>query len=105
MPELVRLYIRSVLIGILLSLVFSGAIIFFDVVGMRNLMLLTSGGWLAAFLLVFFNAILFAGVQFAFAVMSLADGGNGGGLRNRIAARLRDPRIPAPAVSRARPHD
>jgi hypothetical protein len=72
MPELVRLYIRQVAIGFALAVVFVGLLLGFDVAGLRGLILSTQGGWLALFLLVFFNGIVFGGVQFAISIMRMA---------------------------------
>lgn len=73
MPELVRLYIRNVLLGLLLAVCFAALLIGFDVANLRHLTLETTGGWLAILMLVVFNTIVFAGVQFAIAVMRLAE--------------------------------
>lgn len=77
MPELVRLYLRNILIGFLLALVFTGLLIGLDVANLRHLTLETRGGWLGIVMLVIFNTIVFAGVQFAIAVMRMADPGDG----------------------------
>ncbi|MDO5646450.1 hypothetical protein [Paracoccus sp. (in: a-proteobacteria)] len=81
MPKLVRLYIVSVLIGIVLAMIFTALLIVLDVARLRHLIASSDMGWLAVFMLVFFNSIIFASVQFAIAVMSLADGSGGGGRR------------------------
>jgi len=72
MPELVRLYIRHCLIGFGLAVVFVALLLGFDVAGLRGLVLTTQGGALAVVLLVVFNGLVFAGVQFAIAVMRMA---------------------------------
>ena len=72
MPELVRLYIRNILLGLLLAVVFTAALIVLDVAHLRHLTLETAGGWLAIVMLVVFNTIVFAGVQFGIAVMRMA---------------------------------
>ena len=83
MPQLVRLYIQSVAIGFALSAVFAAALIGFDVMGVGHLILTSNVGWIAALMLVMFNGIIFAGVQFGIRVMLMAeeDEGPKGGLR------------------------
>jgi hypothetical protein len=77
MPELIKLYIRQVLVGFGISGVFVALLLVFDVVGLRGLILTTQGGWMALFLLFFFNGLVFAGVQFAIRVMMMAEPGSG----------------------------
>ena len=98
MPELVRLYIRSVLIGFGLSLAFTAGLIWLDVMGVGRLILASSQGWIAALMLVVFNGIIFAGVQFGLRVMMMAepDEGHRGGLRQH------DVWQPAPVTAPAR---
>lgn len=86
MPKLVRLYIQSVVIGFGLSVVFLGGLIWMDVAGLRGLIFGSSSGYLAALMLVMFNGVFFGGVQFAIAVMRLAepDDGPRGGLGQRL---------------------
>lgn len=73
MPQLVRLYLVSILIGFALALSFTALLVLLDVAGLRNLVLGSSAGWLGALMLVFFNTILFSGVQFGIAVMRMAE--------------------------------
>lgn len=86
MPELVRLYIRQCLIGFAMAGVFVGLLLGFDVAGLRGLVMATQGGYLAVFLLFFFNGLVFAGVQFGMTIMRMArdDGGDGGGRRDAL---------------------
>ena len=103
MPELIRLYIRNIFFGFLLALVFTAALVVLDVANLRHLTLETSGGWLALGLLVVFNTIVFAGVQFAIAIMRMAEPEDGprGGKRAPVAEP--EPVVaPAPAASRRR---
>lgn len=72
MPALVRLYIVNVCIGFALAAVFTGLLVWLDVAGLRHLILHTPDGPLAGALLVLFNGIVFAGVQFGIAVMRMA---------------------------------
>lgn len=73
MPELVRLYIRNIVFGLGLAVVFTVALIGLNVANLRHLTLDTSGGWLAIAMLIIFNSIVFAGVQFGIAVMRMAE--------------------------------
>ncbi|MGP3698642.1 hypothetical protein [Rhodobacter sp. NSM] len=73
MPQLVRLYIVNVLIGFAISIAFVVALVALDVAGLGHLVLGTDMGWLGGVMLVMFNGVVFAGVQFAIAVMRMAD--------------------------------
>ena len=63
----------NVAYGFALACVFTGLLIGFDIAHLRHLVVATQGGWLAVLMLVVFNTIVFAGVQFAIAVMRMAD--------------------------------
>ena len=101
MPRLIRLYIVNVAIGYALSALFLGLLIAFDFAGLRHLILHTPSGWIAGVMFFVSNGVVFAGVQFAFAVMSLAerDGGPRGGLR--IPALMQRQMIPVKVEARA----
>ncbi|TNC64494.1 hypothetical protein [Rubellimicrobium roseum] len=89
MPHLIRLYIRNVALGFGLALAFVALLIGFDVAGLRHLVLGTEMGWLGGVMLVMFNGIVFAGVQFGVAVMRMAepeDEGPRGGTRLPLQA-------------------
>ena len=73
MPKLIRLYITSVAIGFALSAVFLGLLVWQDIAGLGHLVLDTASGGVAAVMLFVMNGIIFAGVQFAIAIMRLAD--------------------------------
>ena len=73
MQPLVRLYIRHVFFGFLLALVFTGCLMWLNVGNLRHLILSTEDGAVALLMLVVFNTIVFAGVQFAIAVMGMAE--------------------------------
>ncbi|MBP1804690.1 hypothetical protein [Rubellimicrobium aerolatum] len=73
MPKLVRLYISSVLCGFALAAVFVALLLALDVAGLRHLVLDTRSGWLGGLLLVVFNGIVFAGVQFGIRIMRMAE--------------------------------
>lgn len=98
MPKLIRLYIVNVAIGVALAVVFTALLIGFDVANLRHLVFADPMGWVAVFMLVMFHSVLFAGVQFAIAVMRLAqdDDAGGGGRRIRVFTQR------APATQPAR---
>lgn len=73
MPRLVRLYIISVLIGLVLSILFTALLLLLDVAGLRHLVLGSTAGWLAGLMLVIFNTIVFSGVQFGIRIMALGE--------------------------------
>lgn len=73
MPKLVRLYIESVALGFVLSAAFTAGLMWLDVGGIGHLVLGSDIGWVAAAMLVVFNGIVFAAVQFAFRVMGMAE--------------------------------
>jgi len=103
MPELVRLYIRSVLQGFGISAVFTAALIWWDVAGIGHLILGSDIGWIAAAMMVFFNGIVFAGVQFALRIMAMADDGDepkgGRGARQPVLVPVP---VPVPVSTRRR---
>lgn len=73
MPQLVRLYIKNCLIGFAIAGLFVGIILGLDVANLRHLVFATSGGWIAALILFVCSGTIFAGVQFGYAVMGLAE--------------------------------
>ncbi|MGC8201969.1 hypothetical protein ACP2AV_04620 [Aliiroseovarius sp. PTFE2010] len=73
MPKLVSMYIRHVLIGFGLSSIFVAALLWINVANLRHLIFTSDVGILALILLVVFNGIVFSGVQFAIAIMNLAE--------------------------------
>jgi hypothetical protein len=91
MPELVRLYIRSAVVGFVVSAVFTAALVWWDVAGIGRLILGSDIGGVAVLMLVVFNGIVFAAVQFAVRIMALADKGDG----PRGGDRVRHP-VPVP---------
>lgn len=72
-PDLIQLYIKSCAIGFVLSAIFVGLLLGFDIMGLGGLIARSDVGLLALVLIWFFNGIVFAGVQFAYAIMSMAD--------------------------------
>ena len=90
LPRLVRLYIKQALYGFVLSAIFVAMLLGFNVANLRHLMFATHGGWIAGFMLFFFNGLVFAGVQFAISIMRMAepeDKGPKGGHRGRTPLR------------------
>ena len=72
-PDLIRLYIKSCAIGFVLSAIFVGLLIGFDVMGLGGLIARSDVGPLAILMIWFFNGVVFASVQFAIAIMGMAD--------------------------------
>ncbi|MDE4131804.1 hypothetical protein PXK00_01685 [Phaeobacter sp. QD34_3] len=98
MPKLVRLYIRNVALGFAIAAVFVGLLLWFNVMNLWGLISTSDVGLLAVGILWFMNGIVFAGVQFAFAVMSLADKDDGP-RRGTPVVNLFKP-VPVEAVAR-----
>lgn len=86
MPQLIRLYVTNVAIGFAMAAAFVALLIWQDVAGVGHLVMNSDMGVVAALMLWLFHGVLFAGVQFAIAVMAMAehDAPRGG---------LRDPRL------------
>ncbi|NCQ24794.1 MAG: hypothetical protein COW54_10755 [Rhodobacteraceae bacterium CG17_big_fil_post_rev_8_21_14_2_50_63_15] len=87
MPKLIRLYITQVAIGFGLAGVFVAMLLWFDVAHLWHLVSGSDKGILAVVILWFANGIVFAGVQFAIAVMRMKDDDDDeprGGHRQRI---------------------
>lgn len=72
-PNLMHLYLRHCVIGFLLSVVFVGLILFYDVAGLRGLVMGSDIGILAIFLLWFFIGTVFGSVQFAIVIMFMSE--------------------------------
>lgn len=90
MPKLIKLYIVNVAYGFALSVVFLGLLLWQDVAGLRHLIFGSDIGWVAAFMMVVMNGVVFASVQFAIAVMRMAEDPEGpkGGTRAPNVSRL-----------------
>ena len=73
MPKLVGLYIRQCAIGFALSAIFVGAMLWLDIGGLAHLILASDAAVLAVVMLWVMNGIVFAGVQFAWVIMSMAE--------------------------------
>ena len=74
MPQLVRLYLASIAIGLALAIVFTLLLIWLDVAHLGHLITSSRAGLLAAAMLVIFNTIVFSGVQFGIAIMRMGEG-------------------------------
>jgi TRAP-type C4-dicarboxylate transport system permease small subunit len=105
MPELVRLYIRSVALGFAIAGAFTAGLIWQDVAGIGHLILGSDIGWIAAAMLVVFNGIVFSSVQFAFKIMAMAgddEGPRGGrGAREPVLVPVLVP-VAVQATAKAR---
>ncbi|MDF1802694.1 hypothetical protein [Thalassovita sp.] len=86
MPKLIRLYITHVLIGFAIAAAFVAMLLYFNIANLWHLVTHSPSGLLAVGILWFANGIVFAGVQFAIAVMRLKDDddSHGGGRRDPI---------------------
>nr|WP_170616590.1 hypothetical protein [uncultured Ruegeria sp.] len=73
MPKLIRLYITQVAWGFVISAAFVTVLLVFNVANLRNLITGSELGLIALLMIWFMNGIVFAGVQFAYAVMSMAE--------------------------------
>lgn len=73
MPKLVSLYIRNIAFGFALSAIFVAALLYFNIANLWHLVNSSSMGWVAVLMLFIFNGIVFAGVQFAIAIMQIDD--------------------------------
>ncbi|AWD21119.1 hypothetical protein [Fuscovulum blasticum] len=104
MPKLIRLYIQSVAIGFGLAAAFAGVLVWQDVMGVGRLILGSDMGLVALVMLIVFNGIIFAGVQFALRVMMMAESDDGpkGGLRQHVAPVPVRVVVPAPAKAAAK---
>ena len=71
MPRLVRLYIHHVFIGFGLGLLFTGLLLWLNVANLWHLVSTSDLGLMAAGMLVFFNGLVFASVQFAYVIMTM----------------------------------
>ena len=98
MPELVKMYIRNVLIGFAVAAVFVGGLLWFNVANLWHLISTSDVGLLAVVVLWFAHGIVFAGVQFAWAVMAMAEDTNSGPRRGTpVVDQFRPIRVEASA--------
>lgn len=90
MPKLVRLYITQVAIGFGIAAAFVAMLLWFDIANLWHLVTHSDKGLLAVIILWVSNGIVFAGVQFAIAVMRMKDDDDDeprGGHRQRVMTR------------------
>lgn len=90
MPKLIKLYITQVAIGFGISGVFVALLLWFDIANLWHLVTHSRDGLLALLILWVANGIVFAGVQFAIAVMRMKDDDDDdhhGGLRQHVMRR------------------
>ena len=73
MPKLIRLYITQVAWGFVISAVFVGVLLALNVANLRHLITGSEIGLIALVMIWVMNGIVFAGVQFAYAIMSMAE--------------------------------
>ncbi len=73
MPKLIRLYITHCAIGFAIAAAFVAMLLWFNVANLWHLVSTSPSGLLAVVILWVSNGIVFAGVQFAIAVMRLKD--------------------------------
>lgn len=73
MPKLIELYIRQVLIGFGLSAVFVGLLLYTNVGNLWHLVTNSNMGIVAVIMLFMANGIIFAGAQFAFTILRMAE--------------------------------
>ena len=102
MPQLVRLYVHSVLVGLAVAAAFTAALIAFDVAGIGGLIWRSDIGLVAVAMLVMFNTVVFSGVQFGIRIMSLARDDDSGP-RGRGDALHDAAAIPVPVRATATP--
>lgn len=100
MPKLIRFYIVNCIIGFTVAGIFTAGIMYFNVANLWHLISGSDIGLMAIFVFWVLNGIVFAGVQFAVAIMLMGDSdddddtGPRGGMRIPI-------RVPAAAQKRA----
>ena len=97
MPKLIQLYIRNVALGFVIAAVFVGMLLWFNVMNLWQLVSTSDVGLLAVGILWFMNGIVFAGVQFAWAVMSLADKEDGPRRGTPVVNHFEPVRVKVPA--------
>lgn len=73
MPKLIRLYITQVAWGFVISAVFVGVLLALNVANLRDLITGSDIGLIALLMIWFMNGIVFAGVQFAYKIMNMAE--------------------------------
>lgn len=100
MPELIKLYIRNVIIGFLVAGAFVAMLLWFNVMNLWHLVSHSDAGIVAVLVLWLAHGIVFAGVQFGWAVMSMAEKDGGPRRGTPVAHELRPAPVPATASDR-----
>ncbi|WP_146344038.1 hypothetical protein [Falsiphaeobacter marinintestinus] len=101
MPELIKLYIKNVLIGFAIAAAFVAMLLWFNVMNLWHLVTHSDAGILAVGIMWFAHGIVFAGVQFAWAVMSMAEENDSGPRRGTpVVDHFRPVRVKAEANAR-----
>ncbi len=77
LPRLVKFLLKNAAIGFGLAVIFVGALMVFDVNGLRTLIWASDMWLLALFILTFFTGLTFGSVQIGVAVMLLGEDENG----------------------------
>ncbi len=98
MPKLVRLYITQVAIGFVVSAVFVALLLLLNIANLRHLIAGSEVGLIALIMIWFMNGIVFAGVQFAYAIMSMAEKPSGPKGGTPAPANLKAVRVEAKQV-------
>lgn len=90
MPKLVRLYIKNVLFGFVLSGVFVFALLYTNVANLWHLVSSSDIGWIAVAVLFVSNGVVFAGAHFAMTIMRMEkkDDDTSGGKRAPVATNI-----------------
>ncbi|MEM9717545.1 MAG: hypothetical protein AAF826_13610 [Pseudomonadota bacterium] len=73
LPRIMRVYIANAAIGFGIAALFTAFLITSNTANLGHLVTSNNDGVLAAFLLFFFNGIVFSSVQFAIVIMTLDD--------------------------------
>ena len=102
MPKLIRLYILQVLAGFGLSAIFVGLLLWANVANLWHLVSTSPVGWIAVAMLFFANGIVFAGVQFAWKIMSMAESEGGPRRGSPVVERFEPAYAEQEAVRRRR---
>lgn len=101
MPELVKLYIRQVVVGFGLAALFVGMLLWMNVANLGTLIGASDIGFVAVIMLWIFNGIVFAGVQFSIVIMRMANDGPSGGKRQ---PRMTGERAKVQVIEQKTPH-
>ncbi|SMX37394.1 hypothetical protein [Octadecabacter ascidiaceicola] len=72
-PDLIKIYIKSCILGFVLAAVFVGAIMWVDVAGIGGLIMGSDIGIMATLVFWVLNGIVFAGVQFSIVIMTMGE--------------------------------